>query len=87
MVNDKFIDSLELDREKAEIIKIALKKDSFYRKILYKVGVAPGAIEPILNMTDTSVLDESQADILEEKARIEWADFITTKNTTKKVRS
>lgn len=76
MVNDSFIDSLGIDPDKAETLKTALKKDSFYRNILYKVGVFPGAIETILKATDTSKIDETQADILTEKARVEWADFI-----------
>ena len=76
MVNNAFIDSLGIEKEKADALKDALRKDSFYRNILYKVGVFPGAIETILKATDTSKIDETQADILTEKARVEWADFI-----------
>lgn len=76
MVTNEYIDSLGIDKDKAEALKTALKKDSFYRGILYKVGVFPGAIEPIMKMTDTTNLDEDQAELLTEKARVEWADFI-----------
>lgn len=76
MVNDIFIDSLGIDKDKADALKDALRKDSFYRNILYKVGVMPGAIDRILYITDTSTFEEDQADILTEKARIEWAGLI-----------
>jgi hypothetical protein len=76
MVTNEFIDSLGIEKEKADALKTALKKDSFYRNILYKVGIMPGVIENIMRMTDTSTLEEDQADILAEKARVEWADFI-----------
>lgn len=76
MVNDSFIDSLGIDTEKADILKDALKKDSFYRNILYKVGVMPGAIESIMKCTDTAEIDPAEVEIMTEKARTEWADFI-----------
>ena len=76
MVTNEYIDSLGIDKDKADALKDALRKDSFYRNILYKVGVFPSAIEAIMKMTDTADIDETQADILTEKARVEWADFI-----------
>lgn len=76
MVTNEFIDSLGIEKDKADALKTALKKDSFYRNILYKVGIMPGVIENIMRMTDTSTLEEDQEDILAEKARVEWADFI-----------
>ena len=76
MVNNAFIDSLGIEKEKADALKDALRKDSFYRNILYKVGVMPGVIESIMKTVDPADIDETQADILTEKARVEWADFI-----------
>lgn len=76
MVNDKFIDSLGIEKDKADALKDALKKDSFYRDILYKVGVSPGVIECIMRTVDPAEIDTTQADIMTEKARVEWADFI-----------
>ena len=76
MVTDEFIDSLEIDKDKADTLKCALKKDSFYRNLLYKAGVFPCAIEPIMKMTDTSAIDESQAELLREKIMVEWRDYI-----------
>jgi hypothetical protein len=57
MVTNEFIDSLGIEKEKADALKTALKKDSFYRNILYKVGIMPGVIENIMRMTDTSTLE------------------------------
>ena len=76
MVTNEYIDSLGIEKDKADALKTALKKDSFYRNILYKVGVFPGAIEAIMRTVDPADIDEAQADILTEKARVEWADFI-----------
>lgn len=76
MVTDKYIDSLGIEKEKAEALKDALRKDSFYRNILYKIGVFPGAIETIMKTTDTTAIDTTEVDLLTEKARIEWAEFI-----------
>ena len=76
MITNEYIDSLGIDQDKADALKTALKKDSFYRNILYKIGVFPGAIEAIMRTVDPADIDETQADILTEKARCEWADFI-----------
>ena len=76
MVTNEYIDSLGIDKEKADALKDALRKDSFYRNILYKIGVFPGAIEAIMRTVDPADIDETQADILTEKARGEWADCI-----------
>lgn len=76
MVTNEFIDSLGIEKEKADALKDALKRDSFYRNILYKVGIMPGAIEGIMRTVDANEIDLSQEAILTEKARIEWADFI-----------
>lgn len=76
MITNEYIDSLGIDKDKADALKDALRKDSFYRNILYKVGVMPGAIEAIMRTVDPADIDEAQADILTEKARVEWADFI-----------
>ena len=82
MVNDSFIDSLGIDKDKADALKDALKKDSFYRKVLYKAGVFPSVIEDILRVTDTSKIDTSEAELLTEKARVEWAGFIPANKKT-----
>lgn len=76
MVNNAFIDSLGIEKEKADALKDALRKDSFYRNILYKVGVFPSVIEFIMETIDPADIDETQEEILTEKARVEWAEFI-----------
>lgn len=76
MIIDKFVASLDLEKGKADALRDALKRDSFYRKILYRIGVIPGAIEGIMQTVDTSDIDTAQEDILTEKARVEWVDFI-----------
>ena len=76
MISEKFIDSLGIEADKAQTLKDAIKKDSFYRNILYKLGIMPGAIEAIMRTVDLAEIDLSQEDVLTEKARVEWADLI-----------
>ncbi len=71
-----FIDGLEIEEEKAAALKDALKKLSFYRNVLYKVGVMPAAIERITRTIDPAEIDTTQEELMMEKARIEWAGFI-----------
>ena len=76
MVTNEYIDSLGIEKDKADALKEALRKDHFYRNILHKIGVFPGAIEAIMRMTDTTTIDTTEEALLTEKARCEWADFI-----------
>lgn len=82
MVNNAFIDSLGIEKEKADALKDALRKDSFYRNILYKVGVFPSVIEFIMKTIDPADIDETQEEILTEKVRVEWAEFIPANKRT-----
>lgn len=79
MITNEYIDSLGIDQDKADALKDTLKKDSFYRNILYKIGVFPGAIEAIMRTVDPSTIDTTEEALLTEKARCEWADFIPAK--------
>ena len=80
MKENEYIDSLGIDKDKADALKTALKKMLFYRNILYKVGVRPGVIEKIMRTVDVEGIDETQEELFTEKARIEWADFIVKDN-------
>lgn len=74
------IDSLGLDREKSEALKRALKKDSIFRRTLFKVGVLPSVLEAIAAGTDTSRYDETRPELLEEQLRQEFKEFIPGKD-------
>lgn len=75
-MDNNFIDSLGLPEDKAAMLRDYMRKQSFYRGILYKAGIYPHAIEGIMKLVDVRDIDESKADILTEKARVEWADLI-----------
>ena len=76
VITNEYIDSLGIEKEKADELKTALRKEAFYRGILYKIGVVPAAIEGIMQTVNPADIDETQEAILTEKARVEWADFI-----------
>lgn len=84
MLTEKFIESLDLPPDKAAALRDAVQKDSFYRGILQKVGIYPAVIETIMRTVDASEIDPTQAELLTEKARIEWADFIPKTNNNRK---
>ena len=84
MLTEKFIESLDLPPDKAAALQDAMKKDSAYRNMLHRIGVMPGAVEPIMRTVDASKIDPTQAELLTEKARIEWADFIPKTNNNRK---
>jgi hypothetical protein len=54
-----------------------IKKELFYRGILERIGVFPGAIDRIMRTVDTSGIDITQEAALMEEARTEWAGLIT----------
>lgn len=76
MITQKFLESLDLPPDKAAALQDALRKDSFYREVLHRAGIMPKMVELILRTVDTSGIDLEQGDLLTEKAKIEWADFI-----------
>ena len=76
MKTNDLIDSLGIEKEAADAIKDNLKREAFYRKILFRAGVFPDIVELIMRGIDPAEIDLSQEELLTEKARIEWADFI-----------
>lgn len=76
MISKELIESLNLPPEKAAELQAALRKEDFYRSILYRAGVAPATIPAIMRTVDTGSIDESKAELYIERARVEWKDFI-----------
>jgi len=76
MITQEFLASLDLPPDKAAALQDALQKDSFYREVLHRAGIMPKMVELILRTVDTSGIDLEQGDLLTEKAKIEWRDFI-----------
>lgn len=80
MKTNELIDSLGIEKEKAEAIKDNLRREAFYRNILFRAGVLPDVIELIMRTIDPAEIDISNEELLAEKARVEWADFIPKRN-------
>ena len=79
MITQKFLESLDLPPDKAAALQDAMKKDSAYRNMLHRIGVMPGAVEPIMRTVDAAALDLDDMELLTEKAKTEWASFIPQK--------
>ena len=77
MITKEFIQSLELSPEKAEALQTALRKEDFYRAVLYKTGIPPKIIPSIMN---TATIDESKEALYIERATVEWGDLIPKRN-------
>lgn len=81
MITQEFLESLDLSPDKAAALQDAMKKDSAYRNMLHRIGVHPGAVEAIMRTVDAAALDTDNMELLTEKARVEWRDFIPQKNS------
>lgn len=79
MIPAEFIQSLDLPPDKAAELQAALRKEDFYRSILYKAGVFPRTIPAVMKMIDTTGIDESKEALYLERAKVEFADFIPQK--------
>ena len=79
MITQEFLESLDLPPDKAAALQDAMKKDSAYRNMLHHIGVMPGAVEPIMRTVDAAALDLDDMELLTEKAKTEWRDFIPQK--------
>lgn len=80
MITKEFIQSLELSPEKAEALQTALRKEDFYRAVLYKTGIPPKIIPSIMKTVDTATIDESKEALYIERATVEWGDLIPKRN-------
>ena len=76
---NELIDALGIEKEKVDALKDNLRREAFYRNILFRAGVLPDVIELIMRTIDPTEIDTSQEELLTEKARIEWAGFIPTR--------
>lgn len=83
MISRELLDGLNLPPEKAKELQNALRKDDFYRTVLYKAGIMPAVIPTIMRVTDTGGIDETQEELYIEKAKVEYSDFIPKRGNTK----
>ena len=81
MVNREYLERLELTEDQITLLMEALKKESRYRDLLGKERVSSAVIESILKVTDLEKVDLSNEDLIREKIRVEWADFIPKKGS------
>lgn len=83
MVDRKFLEGLGLTDEQVSLIGDALDRESRYRRILLSENVNPGTVELILRATDLNEVDFSNEELLREKVRVEWEQFIPQKRVSK----
>ena len=76
MKTNELTDSLRIEKEAAEAIKDNLRREAFYRNILFRAGIIGDVIELIMKTVDPAEIDTSQEELMIEKARVEWAGFI-----------
>lgn len=76
MVDRKYLERLGLKEGQITLLMEALKKESRYRDLLGKERVSPAVVESILKVTDLEKVDLSNEDLIREKIRLEWGEFI-----------
>lgn len=76
MIDNVFLNRIGLNEDQIILLTDELNRENRFRQILYSERVSPSAIEPIIRTTDLSEIDFSCEDLLREKIRVEWADFI-----------
>lgn len=79
MISKELIESLNLPPDKAAELQAALRKEDFYRSILYRAGVMPKVIPAIMRTVDTSGIDTAKEEYYTEAAKVEYKDFIPQK--------
>lgn len=74
MISSKYMKRIGLTDDQITLLMDAQEKESRYRKILESEHCTH--IEAIVKITDMEKLDLSNEELLREKIRIEWDDFI-----------
>ena len=76
MVDRKYLERLGLKEGQITLLMDALEKESKFRSLLGKERVSSAVIESIMKVTDLENMDLSNEDLIREKIRLEWGEFI-----------
>ena len=76
MVDRAYLKSIGLSEDQSGLLLEALDREKRLRVILLQEGISPKIAESILRVTDSEKIDFGNEDLLREKIRVEWADFI-----------
>ena len=72
----KYIETLDLSDERLEALRDAAIKDAYFRTVLGRIGILPRMINNVMKLVDLDSVDLNNDDLMIEKARAEWADYI-----------
>ena len=76
MIDDIFLQEIGLTGDQITKLRERLDQVSRYRQILLQEGVNPKYVETVLRATKPGEIDLGNEDLLREKVRVEWGDFI-----------
>ena len=76
MIDDVFFREIGLTGDQIALLRERLDHISRYRQTLLQEGVNPKCVEKIVRATKPEEIDFNNEDLLREKVRVEWADFM-----------
>ena len=79
MINSAFLQKIGLTKEQISAIEDARREENRFRRLLIRAGVSVVAVDPIIRGTELDEVRGQKDDLLLEKIKIEFSDFITNK--------
>lgn len=79
MINSAFLQKIGLTKEQISAIEDARREENRFRRLLIRSGVSVVAVDPIIRGTELDEVRGQKDDLLLEKIKIEFSDFITNK--------
>ena len=76
MIDSKFLRGLGLTEDQISAVGDAMKEESRFRRLLFRSGIAFGAVDPIVRATSIEDVRSQSDDLLIEKIKAEYSDFI-----------
>ena len=77
MIDNSFLQRIGLNNDQIILIMDALSKEARFRTLLNEEHITH--TDAIIKVTDLDKIDFSNEDLLREKIKCEWAEFITKK--------
>ena len=79
MIDSKFLRGLGLTEDQISAVGDAMKEESRFRRLLFRSGIAFGAVDPIVRATSIEDVRSQSDDLLTEKIKAEYPDLIMKK--------
>ena len=79
MISREYMERLGLTEDQISAVGDAMKEESRFRRLLFRSGIAFGAVDPIVRATSIEDVRSQSDDLLTEKIKAEYPDLIMKK--------